>query len=738
MEPQAVELLAFGFGNLPMLGWLAAAAAPVVIHLWSRRNYRLSRWAAVRFLLAAIEKHARRIQLQHWLLLAVRTLIVVLTVMAVAEPYTGPMGLSPIAGRRTHKVLVIDGSYSMAYRSEDRSRFARAKEIAIDIVRESVSGEGFSLILMSSPPRVVATVIAFAPQELVEEISNLDMSHGGGDLLATLDRVENVIRQARKDHPEWEQTEVIILSDLGRTSWAPAGQSEAQQAARNNRFAALAQHSRLVVIDLGQADFANLAVTDLRTTDAFVTRSREVTFEAVVRNFGHGPPLRHPKQHPLQWLVDGVPIGRATVDLPPGEQTTVRFSHVFLTPGSHRVEARLGADSLDVDSLDLDNHRHLAVTVKRHLRALCISGKPGSTYYLARALDPAPSERSIIRAEEAAESQLVDLPLADYDCIFLCNVAQFTTQEARLMRAYLDQGGGLVFFLGDQVIADRYNRELAATDGSARRVLPARLGDVVQGAVYHFAPEDYYDHPMIAVFRDRERSGLPAVSIFRYFRLEVPTDWPAARVVLAFDDGVPAIVEEPIESGRSIVVATAASFDPNRSDSWTTLPASPSFLPLVRQLLARAVQPSFGKFNVHVGEPLTATVSLRDMAAALSITTPDGQTTPVRVRRQADVASWSFDAVDKSGFYGVVTTGPRSETQHFAVNLDTRESDLSKADAAQLSDNLLVETSWHGANRPTPGDVGPRTELHKWFLTSVLVLLLFETFLAWRFGRATA
>ena len=41
------NLLAFGFGNLLMLGWLAAAAAPILIHLWNKRRYREVSWAAV-------------------------------------------------------------------------------------------------------------------------------------------------------------------------------------------------------------------------------------------------------------------------------------------------------------------------------------------------------------------------------------------------------------------------------------------------------------------------------------------------------------------------------------------------------------------------------------------------------------------------------------------------------------------------------------------------------------------
>ena len=35
-----LPLFGLGFANLLMLGWLGAAAAPIVIHLWSKRRYR--------------------------------------------------------------------------------------------------------------------------------------------------------------------------------------------------------------------------------------------------------------------------------------------------------------------------------------------------------------------------------------------------------------------------------------------------------------------------------------------------------------------------------------------------------------------------------------------------------------------------------------------------------------------------------------------------------------------------
>ena len=104
-----------------MLWWLAAAAAPLLIHLWNRRRYREVPWAAMEHLLAALKKRSRRLRFEHWLLLAVRTALIVCVVVAVAGPYIERLGGRCAAGKPVHRVIVLDGSYSMAYKPADEA-----------------------------------------------------------------------------------------------------------------------------------------------------------------------------------------------------------------------------------------------------------------------------------------------------------------------------------------------------------------------------------------------------------------------------------------------------------------------------------------------------------------------------------------------------------------------------------------------------------------------------------------
>src|SRR5918911_1098569 len=81
----------FGFFASPLAGLLTTAGAfaaavsiPIIIHLLNRKRFRVVTWAAMRFLLAAQRKNARKLRLEQLLLLAVRVMVVALLVLAMA------------------------------------------------------------------------------------------------------------------------------------------------------------------------------------------------------------------------------------------------------------------------------------------------------------------------------------------------------------------------------------------------------------------------------------------------------------------------------------------------------------------------------------------------------------------------------------------------------------------------------------------------------------------------------
>jgi hypothetical protein len=722
---------ALGFANAPLLYGLAAASVPILIHLLNRRKFREVPWAAMRFLLAAIRKNQRRIRIEQWLLLAVRTLIIVLIVTAMAKPFLESLGVV-IAGRRVHRVLVLDASLSMGYTAAGVTRFDQAKTLAAELVKSSRPGDAVSVVLMGHPPRVVVGAPSANLKEVEKEIADLAITHGGTDLTATFEAVDRVL-----DASSISQKDVVFLTDLQAASWRPpSGTADGLKRALA-KLTAREPHSTL--IDLGATGGENRAVTDLRLDMPVVTVGSSVLIRGVVHNFG-GNEVAGIRP---RLTIDGR-VGPAAppADLAPGEDLPVVFPQQFSAPGDYLVEL-----ILDDDALPLDNRRWLVVPVRESLNVLLVDGhfKPepyqAETDYLAQALSPSessPGQPNPIKVEVVSESQLSRRELAPYDAVVLCNVAQFSQPEVAALEGYLKQGGGVIIFGGDQVVADNYNR-LLYRDGQG--LLPAEVGSSVGDAAkrqsaFHFNPKDYR-HPLISEYQGAAgpvTAGLTQALTWQYHKLVLPKD-SKANVAISFDNGDPAVIEAPRHRGTVIVVATSAD------TGWTTWPIHKSYPPVMQQMVLRAAAGRSTERNIRVGQPYDQSFPETAMAAPTTVVTPKGQAITTKLQPAQGVSQLHFEQTDLSGRYQVRIGLPLGLESSFAANTDPAESDLSRLDEAVLAELLpgwkfmyIHPSDWKELTRNV-ASVGRRGELHRPMLYAVLALLLVESILAWKFGH---
>ncbi|HZW30182.1 MAG TPA: BatA domain-containing protein [Isosphaeraceae bacterium] len=722
---------ALGFANAPLLYGLAAAAVPIIIHLLNRRKFREVTWAAMRFLLAAIRKNQRRIRIEQWILLAVRTLVILLVVAAMAKPFLESFGMV-IAGRRVHRVLVLDASLSMGYTSAGTSRFEQAKALAAQLVKASRRGDAISVILMGQPPRVVIGDPSPNLREVEKEVGELAMTHGGTDLTATFAAVDRVLEASTIG-----QKEVVFLTDLQAASWRPP--AEAAAALKRVLARIEARQPRSVLIDLGRPGGENRAVTDLHLDAPVVTVGTPVWVRGVVRNFS----ATRAEGVRARLTVDGR-LGPESPeeDLPPGGELPVAFRHQFSSPGESVLEV-----SIPEDPLKLDDRRRLVVPVRESLNVLLVDGHfqsepyKAETDYLAQALSPteaegSPGQPSPLRVEVISESQLPRRELTPYDVVVLCNVAQFSPAEVSALEDYLKQGGGVVIFGGDQVLPETYNR-LLYDDGKG--LLPASLGPTVGDAAkkesaFGFDPIGYR-HPLVAEYQGEANAviiGLTRAHTYQYHKLMIPKG-SKASVALAFETGDPAIIEAPRHRGTVVLVATSAD------TGWTTWPVHLSYPPIMQQIILRASAGRLSERNIRVGQPYDQSFAAPGAAAPVSVLTPKGQIVETRLQPAGGVSQFHFEQTDLSGPYQVRIGPPLNTESWFAANPDPAESNLAKLDQAALAElipgwNFIYVSDWNNLNQDA-GSVGRRGELHRPLLYAVLVLLLVESILAWKFGH---
>ena len=732
-------LLAFGFASPWLLLGLTAAGAPIIIHLLNRRKFRETSWAAMKFLLAAVRKNQRRLQVQQWLLLAVRTLLVLLVVLALSRPFVEELGAYFQAGQPTHKIVVIDATLSMGYHAGEKTLIDRTTGIAREIVEDSRQGDATNLVRISSlPPTIIVPTPSYQPSDVTAEVDQLQLPHARGDLLAVLRKTADLLPAA----PQLKRKEVYFLTDLQRATWGVGTPDELSEL--RAAFRKLSESARLTFIDVGQNGAENVAVTDFRMQDPFVMISRPARFTITLRNFGS----QVATGKTLDLLVDGRVVQQKRMSIPAGAEVTENFSHAFTTGGEHPVQARVTGDALP-----LDDQRWLAVPVKEQIQVLCVSGKNTgrpmgkATDFLELALAP-PSLSAgprLVNPRIISEGELLATDLSRYDCVFLCNVRMFTPRESEVLEAYLKGGGGVVWCLGDQVLPDSYNSVLYR---EGKGILPARLGerkgnpenreanaagaDTSRNRGFEFDAGEF-SHPIVQAFRGNPDAGLQTTRTYAYQLTNLDPS-SSARVVLKYDSGDAAILEKSVGRGKSLLITTSVD------DQWGNWAVWPSFLPLLQETVLFAVSGRWGERQHLVGEPIGQSFPVTASDVEVAIRRPDGRTFPLTVTRSGSIGEFSFDETTVSGLYEVTFAHPISRTELHAVNIDPRESDLTKYVKDELEGELLkgidfhYETEWAGRKSDAaPAAPQEHGGLSRWLLYLVLYLLLVEQMLSWNF-----
>lgn len=716
-----------------LLGGLLLSAAPIIIHLLHRRRHRERPWAAMQFLRAALRKQARRLRLESLILLAVRVLLVACAGGALAQPFLStPAGGSATGAGRRHHVLVLDGSLSMqaGAGAGTESAFDTARELALRIVESANPGDAFHLLRMSrSSPQWIISESAFDPDIVTREIESLTATEERGDPTGALRRLLPQL-SARADG---ERTTVYLISDFQQTDWLPA-----EEPVRDELRAMLqgaAGRAELVLVDVGRQQVSNAIVLDARFERGSSTGEASGDVEATVHNFGRTAL----DDLTVELRIDERLRETQSITVPSRTSIAVRFA----APGDAGRESVAEIRIAD-DELLPDNRRWVVLPAAEPLEVLIVDGQPQTggqrraADFLATALAPRAlsagstatlERRGPIHPTVIADGELATRDLARFDCVYLCDVALVGAGEAARLYEFVNAGGGLVITLGEQVRPASYHEML---DRDGQQLLPARLletvaaGDDEQG--FRFDPGSY-DEPIVQAFAGNDDAGLLTTRIHTYYQVEPAA---AARVLLRFANGDPAIVEQRVGAGRVLLVTTPLD------DRWGNWALWPSFLPMMHEMTRFACTADLDDRRLKVGETIVYRYLPEQFGRAVTLAAPGSD--PVALRRP-DAAQHQFvsEPLLRSGPYELQIGVSDPVIRNYAVNIDPLEGDLTALDEATIAAELLADLEYRyvrdwTATSPNALDYRPgRTDLTMWLLLATAALLLIEQAMAWNF-----
>ena len=711
-------------GALPLaIAGVAAAAAPIIIHLFNKARFREIDWGAMDFLLEAAKRSRSLLRFRDLWLLVLRTAAVILFGLAVARPFLR-LGAGATAGRGPiHAILIVDNSMSMGReRLGGRTLLDDAKDRAKDAFAKLPAGSRASVIPLCGPAGSYSLDPLGTQEDAVEAIDAIRVIDRAGTVAQAID----LATQAAERVVDLAEKRIVFLGDQQIAGWPADPKSLLVTTDGQGNRPPLDMQA--VAVAVPEPD--NTWVESFAVVDGVADVELPATLTAVVRHEG-----REPRRHvQVALMIDGAEVATDSIDLEPGQSREVTFSHLFdASPEPDRPAWSTALVVLPEDAVPEDDRRCLVVPVVSSLPVVFVDqygasdedprrGRLGETRSVRRLLAPVTTrdatQKQLVRVRHLTIEKLEEDTLQDAGLAVVAGV-RGPGNAVPLLRSFVERGGQLVIAAGGDFDPAEWNAA-AWLDGAG--ILPAPLGDTSgrlpdeSGRLEprRLAWDSMRDEPLFRVpdVPTEELADLYGAPLF--FKTVV-TDMAATgadaitdpalkpRVLAKFDDGTPFLVTRRIGKGS---VAWLAS---GLTGSWNTLAKTNAML-LCDRLLRGMLADTLPAHTLPSADRFTLPVAAGDRRATLTLTRPDENGGPAGLVESLTVEAVGGDAygatlrdLSNRGIYMVTATkvsepasrdadvdGRRAAEellwrQPLAVNGPARESEPAVFDAKSFA-----------------------------------------------------
>lgn len=694
---------AFLFTNTLMLAGLAALGIPVLIHLLLKRKKKHVHFSTIRFFQFQDEQSSRRRKLRNWLLLTLRLLILTLLVLAFSRPYARQNEASGADRKQLRVVFVLDNSASMQATGTEGRRWTLAKDRIQKALSSLNADDSAALVECATHANVLS---GFAPAASIAQVlRDLRPAYGTSSLGDGLQQALRLLSGAGRN----AFSTIYLVTDLQKS------------ACRSLNSCPIPLNIDVKLVAVGDVASPNLGIVRLDTEPREGVRP-----QAVIASFSD-----EDVSSLLEVAIDNQAVSSQVFNLKAGSSTNFDLLLSSVKPGWHDLKVALRGQ----DALEMDNSRYGCFFVPEPTEVLVVEPHPAArvfeqeTFFLASALDPGTdSSNSVpgafkvvqVKMEELAERLTRATIGSSGRVVILPGLKDVAEGTGKTLAAFVDRGGGLVLFLGEEMSANRYNSEL-------HDLLPVRVVDPDKnaevGLPWRIALYDT-NSMIFSAFRLPNSGDLRIPEFGKRYTVE-PVE--GATRLAFFDDGVPLVVTRSRGQGRVALVNTSAD------TQWNDWPKHKTFVPFLHGLAKyvgqTATHDSVQENNSFVaGEDFDLETGTAGRLAQFTLRQPDGK----EIHSTADEQGRLRDpGMTLPGVYSLRDQASR-EVRRMAVNLPPQESNLEALRPADFPQQL-VRVQDNPKQTLAAGLLGTRNDRREYWtalLLGALILLLVEPFVA--------
>lgn len=606
------------------LGGLAALGVPVFVHLLRRHITTPRPVSSLMFFERGTQSSTRHRKLRYLLLFALRFALILLIVLAFANPFV--RRASANANERL-LLIVLDNSFSM----RAGTRFADAKQQAIATLAAKPSAQKTQIMALGGQLDMLTQPITDESQlrAALESIQPGDGHANFGELGRAIRTLSETLHNPIDLH---------IFSDMQRTAM-PANFADMVFPST----VALKLHP--VVKGTPPPNWTVESI-DAPAILADPKDPKLSRVQAVIVGFNTPAASKT-----ISLVINGKVIAAKKVDIPANGRATVEFTPLSVDYGFNRCQIRIeGGDAFPADDAGV-----FAVRRSDPERVLFVhpANDARSAIYFQAALGAAAQASFIVQSVAAEQS--TDLDPSKFAFVVLSDTVSLPAIFEHTLAQYVAKGGSVLIVLGTSAAHHAqiplWGGVVKDTHDYARNGNPATLGQV-----------DFSFPALEDPQPGRDNGGWADVKVF----YAVIVDPAQARVAARLTDGTPLLLDKQVGEGHVMLLASGLENLTN------DLPLHPIFVAFVD----RTARYLSGSERLSGSRPVDSYVQLRassepaGSAGSVEVIDPDGHR-PLSLSEARTIQSFRLE---RAGFYQIRFANGRDAV--IGVNPDRRESDL--------------------------------------------------------------
>ncbi|MFQ6608867.1 MAG: BatA domain-containing protein [Fidelibacterota bacterium] len=424
---------------VPAVLWgLVAATIPLIIHLFSNRRIQTVEFSSIRFIKELEYETIRKLKIRQLILLILRTIAVILIVVAFARPVK--LGYFPLgSSKTTQMVFLIDNSASLsALNDQDEILLSQSKAKARRILEE-IEGDIHFQLWQTTPLLRIFSGEYNSVDEVAGYLEAINESAGSDDLWGAIDSI--------LDRSAWEaqggkisaNNEFYIFSDF------PGTVSDNWQFHKVRRQSDPNWHVFLLPVDdPGQ----NLRIRDIEVLTELRVAEQLVEIQTSIENQGDDD-LR---DIPVQLFFGDIPVGQAVSDVPAGKLKEFNFQ--AYPTHSESVEGNV---IIPDDYYHFDNRRYFKFSVPDRINCVIAGSSEDQMELVEFALEAMNSDSVFVQFKRQNLTANSMLPLTPIDILLLVDPDLLSSFIVEQIADFQTLGGGVLVFLGDHSLNSNDN-----------------------------------------------------------------------------------------------------------------------------------------------------------------------------------------------------------------------------------------------------------------------------------------